>query len=154
MDTFNLPEKMYGTMIAPLEEMEDMNTFLLMKDYDWMHHHLYAEFPINDEGVPQVVVLDFEYIGADYCFMAVCVRGLRDAFASRTCKEGIVRYKFPTEIFNAHIRAFLSAQSDSFGSDKAFRGDDIVFDFYNDVMEHHLDSECGDVDPICLPDYL
>lgn len=106
-------------------EIEDdrTNTFLNLYDYDWMNYCLKTKFRTKEYGILNV---EFLYFGLTLSTMTV----------EQTTDREITNYKYeyPSEIFKKYIVMYLEKHIKSWDSNFAFNGEDIVIDFFNEVV--------------------
>lgn len=107
-------------------EIEDdrINTFLSLNDYDWMDYQLKTRFKTENLGILDVI---FHHFGLTTSVMIVKQR-IDD-------KEKEYLFEYDTEIFKKYLIKFLNLHLESWNSEFAFYGGDIVLEFYNEVLE-------------------
>lgn len=107
-------------------EIEDdrINTFLTLNDYDWMDYQLKTRFNTENLGILDVI---FHHFGLTTSVMIVKQR-IDD-------KEREYLFEYDTEIFKKYLIKFLNLHIESWNSTFAFYGEDIVLEFYNEVIE-------------------
>lgn len=99
---------------------------LILTDTDWMNYKLISKFTTKKYGQFHIV---FEFFGANFSLMNVkCIKG------QKTCKS---EYTFSTDIFQKYIVLYLSAQIAAWHSNDVFYAEQIVLDFYNQVIKQH-----------------
>ena len=105
--------------------VEDIvSTTLALNDYDWMQYILKTRLHTKDLGVLNI---KFEYYGAKDSMMEV-EQTLNGA------TETIV-YEYASDIFKKYIICFMANHIAHWGSKYAFDGEDVILDFYNEVLE-------------------
>ena len=111
-------------------EIEDdrTNTYLQLNDYDWMNYKLSTRFKTEDHGVLEV---EFEYFGTTKSIMNV-IQKLDD-------KEEKVEFSYDTDIFIKYIKKYLEKHMEQWDSTYAFNGEEIVIEFFNEVIEKGKD---------------
>ena len=101
-----------------------INTELRLRDNSWMDYQLTTAFNTKNQGKLDVV---FEYYGTVASQMQV-----EQKLIGKTVK---IIYEYPSDIFEKHITKFmtkhLAARKDTY----AFNGEELVLDFFNDVIE-------------------
>ena len=107
-------------------KLEDIytNTHLVLADYDWMNYILSTHFRTTEYSMN----VTFNYFGMVVSTMEV------EVTEKSGNKEKII-YEYPTEIFEKYIVRFLQKHIKSWTDEYAFSGEDIVIDFYNEVLE-------------------
>lgn len=107
-------------------EIEDdrTNTYVQLNDYDWMNYIIKTCFKTTELGILDV---SFEYFGATFSHMEV-VQTIDE-------KKKEYTYEYSTDIFEKYIKQFLLNHIDAWSSRYAFNGEEIVIDFYNEVLE-------------------
>lgn len=116
-------------------EIEDdrTNTYLNLYDYDWMDYRLKTKFKTKEYGILNV---EFSYFGLTTSTMSV-----------EQTKDGVVtnyKYEYPSEVFKKYIMMFLEKHIKSWNSDIAFNGEDIVVEFYNEIVSGVQDVRSSD----------
>ena len=111
-------------------EIEDdrTNTFLTLDDYDWMNYTLTTRFGTEKLGVLNV---KFNYFGSTISIMEV-EQNLNNEITK-------IKYDYSTDIFQKYIVRFLKEHIEALDSEYGFNGEDIVVDFFNEVIE------CGEI---------
>ena len=111
-------------------EIEDdrTNTFLTLDDYDWMNYTLTTRFRTEKLGVLNV---KFNYFGSTISIMEV-EQNLNNEITK-------IKYDYSTDIFQKYIVRFLKEHIEALDSEYGFNGEDIVVDFFNEVIE------CGEI---------
>lgn len=112
--------------LIPCNPEEDGATHLTLDDYDWMNYTLTTIFNTSNQGKLAVV---FEYYGCVDSSMTVTQ--VLDGHPKIT-KE--YQYRFSSKVFEQHLVQFMQAHVESWKSQYAFCGEDIVLQFYNDVL--------------------
>lgn len=112
-------------------------TNLILMDYDWMHYRIQAEIPLENKIV---MLIEFLYIGSTDSYMTVEIEG-----------ESI-QYVFSTDIFDKYFEKYLDAEKEAIHSKYAFSGEDIVLEFYNEVMANHKSVNKKPTDKIIHPE--
>ena len=107
----------------PFEEC--VNTELHLLDNSWMSYQLITEFNTSNQGKMKVT---FQYYGTKQSEMVIerCLDG----------KTEITTYEYSTEIFEKHITRFMTRHLAAWKDTYAFNGEDLVIDFFNDVIEN------------------
>lgn len=105
-------------------EDDRTNTQLSLLDYDWMNYTLTTRFRTEALGTLDVC---FEYFG--------CVDS-RMTVVQTTNKGETVEYSYNSDIFEKYLMRFLSQHMAQWGQHLAFNGENIVVDFYNEVLEN------------------
>lgn len=108
-------------------EIEDdrTNTFLELRDYDWMNYILQTRFKTEDLGV---LGITFKYYGSHKSRMNVH-QNYEDQIKEYT-------YEYDSTIFERYIRKYMLKHIAQWDDNLAFNGEEIVLDFYNDVIAH------------------
>ncbi len=106
-------------------EDDRTNTYLTLHDYDWMEYSLITRFKTQNLGVLNV---KFSYFG-----MVTSTMEVEQTLDNKTEK---VTYEYSTEIFQKYIVKFLQKHISSWDDTYAFNGEDIVIEFFNDVIEN------------------
>ena len=109
-------------------------TELTLLDYDWMNYYLTTRFTTEKLGV---LAVTFEYFGTTTSTMIV------KQFELNSDKSAIYCYEYPTEIFTKYITQYMQKHIASWDDKYAFSGEDIVIDFYNEVLEKHINQTDG-----------
>ncbi len=112
-------------------------TNLILMDYDWMHYRIQAEIPFENKIV---MLIEFLYIGSTDSYMTVEIEG-----------ESI-QYVFSTDIFDKYFEKYLDAEKEAIHGEYAFSGEDIVLEFYNEVMANHKSINEKPTDKIIHPE--
>lgn len=100
------------------------NTKCFLDDYDWIHYKLETAFLTENYGS---LTISFEYYGCTHSSMKVT-----------QVKDGVTTeygYEYSTEIFQRYLKKFLEAHMKQWESGKCFNGEEIVLDFYNEVIK-------------------
>lgn len=107
-------------------EIEDdrTNTYLTLADYDWMNYILKTRFVTRELGTLKV---KFEYFGVVDSEMEV--EQILDG------KSITYTFEFNSDIFIRHIKSYLEKHIAQWNDAYAFNGENIVVDFYNEVIE-------------------
>ena len=120
-------------MTIPAKIMLELNdcfdrifSFLILIDYDWMHYRLQAQIPIKEK---QMLNIEFAYFGDVKSSMYAELNG------------SVTEYIFDSNIFKEYISKYIKKHANQWNETYAFNGDDIVIEFYNNVMENHIKSE-------------
>ncbi len=103
------------------EKQDRMFTYLILEDYDWMYYRLQARFMIRK--VPCNV--EFSYFGAQKSQMLIEYGSIR------------IKLTFPTHIFDKYIEKYLLEEISCIKSNDVFNGEDIILDFWNEVMDKY-----------------
>ena len=111
-------------------------TNLILMDYDWMHYRIQAEIPFKN-GI--VMLVEFLYTGTTDSYMTVEIEGES------------VQYVFSTDIFDKYLEKYLDAEKEAIHSKYAFSGEDIVLDFYNEVVANYKSINEKPTDKIIRP---
>ncbi len=108
-------------------EIEDdrTNTYLNLYDYDWMDYSLSTRFKTQELGVLNV---KFKYFG-----MVTSIMEVEQTLNDNTEK---VIYEYPTDTFEKYIVKFLEKHIAAWDDKYAFNGEDIVIEFFNDVIKN------------------
>ena len=113
-------------------EIEDdrTNTYLTLNDYDWMDYKLETRFKTKEQGTLDVL---FQYFGVTFSIMKV------KQTINNTEEE--VEYEFSSDIFQKYIIKFLEKHISQWKSKYAFNGEDIVIEFFNEVLENMTEKK-------------
>lgn len=108
-------------------EIEDdrTNTFLELSDYDWMQYVLRTRFKTEVLGLLDIA---FEYYGSRVSRMNI-----------RQDLDGEIKeytYEYDSTIFERYIRKYMLKHIAQWDDNLAFNGEEIILDFYNDVIAH------------------
>ena len=108
------------------EEIENSqtNTYMTVNDYDWMTYSIKTSFLTKKLGRLNI---EFQYSGYTTSHMKVDI-------VSKNKIETIY-YRYPTDIFKKYIIRFMKEHIAAWEDQYAFNGEDIVLDFYNEVIE-------------------
>lgn len=119
-------------------EIEDdrTNTYLSLNDYDWMQYLLKTRFHTEEQGILDV---EFEYFGCTFSTMKV-IQNLND-------EEIIHNYSYNTDIFEKHIKEFLTNHMNAWNEQYAFNGEDEVISFFNEVLKEGKVTDGFHVNP-------
>ena len=112
-------------------------TNLILMDYDWMHYRIQAEIPFENKIV---MLIEFLYMGSTDSYMTVEIEG-----------ESI-QYVFSTDIFDKYFEKYLDAEKEAIHGKYAFSGEDIVLEFYNEIMANHKSVNEKPTDKIIHPE--
>lgn len=105
-------------------EYGGIGTCFCLSDYDWMSYKLTTRFRTEKTGVINV---KFEYFGLIESTMTV-IQILNGV------PEEII-YVYSTDIFKKYHIKFLERHIRSWNDEYAFDGQDIVVDFFNEVLD-------------------
>lgn len=103
---------------------DETNTLLTLNDYDWMTYSLATKFTTKEMGKLDVT---FRYYGS-----------LESEMLVKQDLNGQVQeitYAYPSDIFKKYIVQFLQKHIAQWDSEYAFGGEEIVIDFFNEVVE-------------------
>lgn len=105
-------------------EADGTNTYLSLNDYDWMTYTLSTKFKTAEYGV---LLVQFEYFGSVVSTMTVSqkINNVTEDF----------EFSYSTDIFETHIKKYLTDHINSWGTTYAFSGEKNVIDFYNEVIK-------------------
>ena len=115
--------------LIPLNSWDDSCAKVTLDDYDWMHYT--AEFVFRTERCGKMNIR-FEYTGFKDCLMTVTNNGISTV------------YKFDHKLFEKWIVKYLTKHMEQWEGVKAFRGEDLMLEFYNDVIEQGVLEENGE----------
>lgn len=101
------------------------NTTLVLDDYDWMTYTLTTRFRTKKMGLLNV---KFEYCGCTESFMSI-----QQIMPNNN--DFKYNFRFPTEIFIQYLTKFMNAHVASWQKKYAFDGEEIVLEFYNEVLD-------------------
>lgn len=104
-------------------EDDRTNTYLTLNDYDWMNYKLSTRFK-TEKGVFDV---KFEYYGSTLSIMTV------EYQCNDICGE--IVYEYSTDVFQRYMIRFLANHIAHWDDKYAFNGEDVVIDFYNEVLK-------------------
>lgn len=107
---------------------DETNTLLTLNDYDWMTYSLATKFTTKEMGKLDVT---FRYYGFLESEMLV-----KQDLNGQVQK---ITYAYPTDVFKKYIVRFLQKHIAQWDSEYAFDGEEIVIDFFNEVVE------CGQI---------
>ncbi len=136
IDIENLPKEIKEEDCVFTDNMDRIFTHLILMDYDWMHYRIQAEIPVEDR---KILYLEFLYVGMKKCSMIAEMDDKR------------IEYRFSSDIYDKYLEKYLIRHTESIHDTYAFSGEDIVLDFYKEVMENHLDIIKENVDSIIIP---
>lgn len=105
-------------------EDDRINTFLTLDDYDWMNYALTTRFRTEKLGILNV---KFNYFGSATSMMEV-----EQILNNEITK---IKYEYSTNIFKKYIIRFLTKHIASWDDQYAFCGEDVVIEFFNEVLE-------------------
>lgn len=107
-------------------EIEDdrTNTFLTLDDYDWMNYKLQTRFKTELQGVLNVL---FNYFGLTTSIMKV------EQIKNGESKK--YNYEYSTDIFEKYLKKYLEKHISQWNDRYAFNGEEIVVEFYNEIIE-------------------
>ena len=105
-------------------EDDRTNTYFHLSDYDWMNYTLETRFRTERMGTLEV---QFEYFGS-----AESVMIINQTFGDISRK---IEYGYPTDIFKKYHVKFLERHIRHWDEEYAFNGEDIVIDFFNEVLD-------------------
>lgn len=105
-------------------EDDRTNTYLTLADYDWMNYILKTKFSTKELGVLKV---EFEYFGLVTSEMEV-----EQTLGEKTI---VYTFEFDSDIFIKHIKDYLEKHISQWNDKYAFNGEEIVVNFYNEVIE-------------------
>ncbi len=119
-------------------EIEDdrTNTYLTLNDYDWMQYVLKTRFHTEEQGILDV---EFEYFGFTFSTMKV-VQSLNE-------KQTTYNYSYSTDIFERHIKEFLTNHIKAWSNNLAFNGEDEVISFFNEVLKEGMITDGHHINP-------
>ena len=112
---------------VPQEFGIENTTELTLSDYDWMTYSLEGKF-LTKTG--DYFVVCFSYMGTVQSDMTV------DIGKPKQTPYEHHYYKYPTDIFEKHLKIFMQKHMQAWDEKFAFQGIDLILDFYNDVLEH------------------
>ena len=98
-----------------------INTYLELKDNSWMYYILKCDFHTKTQGD---LCVQFMYNG-------LCVMKVEQNINNETYHY---EYEFSYDLFKSYIRVFLIEHFESWDSEYAFNGGNIVLGFYNSVI--------------------
>ena len=101
------------------------NTQLNLDDYDWMTYTLCTKFRTKEMGI---LYIKFEYCGFNESFMSV-------EQTTPDNKHINYSYVFSSELFKKYLIQFMATHIESWNNSYAFYGEQIVIDFFNDVLD-------------------
>lgn len=104
--------------------VDRINTELRLRDNSWMDYQLITAFNTKNQGRLEVM---FEYYGTVDSCMEV-KRGVNG-------KTEKITYEYSTDIFEEHIIKFMTKHLAIWKEKYAFNGEELVLDFFNDVIE-------------------
>ena len=102
------------------------NTQLKLDDYDWMTYTLCTKFRTKEMGILYVT---FEYCGFTDSFMNVEQTTPKN-------KQLSYSYVFSSELFKEYLIKFMTTHIESWDTNFAFNGEQIVVDFFNEVLDN------------------
>lgn len=105
-------------------EDDRTNTYLTLADYDWMNYILKTRFSTKELGVLKI---EFEYFGLVTSEMEV-----EQTLGEKTI---VYTFEFDSDIFIKHIKDYLGKHISQWNDKYAFYGEEIVVNFYNEVIE-------------------
>lgn len=107
-------------------EIEDdrTNTYLTLDDYDWMNYKLQTRFKTELQGVLNVL---FNYFGLTTSSMKV------EQIKNGESKK--YNYEYSTDIFEKYLKKYLEKHISQWNDRYAFNGEEIVVEFYNEIIE-------------------
>ncbi len=109
-------------------EDDRTNTYLQLNDYDWMSYRLSTRFKTEKQGVLNI---EFEYFGTNRSLMKV------SQILNDDKKQFEISYD--TDIFIKYLKKFLENHIKQWDDKYAFNGEDIVLEFYNEVIKKGKD---------------
>lgn len=111
-------------------QIEDscLNTSIRLEDYDWMNYVIKTKFNTLKYGVLNI---KFEYIGTGSSFMDVELTRYR----GEEEEKYEYHYDFNTNIFVDNLKEILLGHVNSWDSEFAFSGENLMLNFYNEVLE-------------------
>ena len=109
-------------------EDDRTNTYLQLNDYDWMSYKLSTRFKTEKQGVLNI---EFEYFGTNRSLMKV------SQILNNDKKQFEISYD--TDIFIKYLKKFLENHIKQWNDKYAFNGEDIVLEFYNEVIQKGKD---------------
>ena len=109
-------------------EDDRTNTYLQLNDYDWMSYRLSTRFKTEKQGVLNI---EFEYFGTNRSLMKV------SQILNDDKKQFEISYD--TDIFIKYLKKFLENHIKQWDDKYAFNGEDIVLEFYNEVIQNGKD---------------
>ena len=109
-------------------EDDRTNTYLQLNDYDWMSYKLSTRFKTEKQGVLNI---EFEYFGTNRSLMKV------SQILNNDKKQFEISYD--TDIFIKYLKKFLKSHMKQWDDKYAFNGEDIVLEFYNEVIQKGKD---------------
>ena len=86
------------------------------------------------------MLVEFLYTGTIDSYMTVEIEGES------------VQYVFSTDIFDKYLEKYLDAEKEAIHSKYAFSGEDIVLNFYNEVMANYKSVNEKPTDKIIHPE--
>lgn len=121
----NIFKKVNSSDLMFSYEIEDdrTNTYLLLNDYDWMEYKLRTRFKTEEQGT---LCISMVYFGMTSC----------DMFVKKVEENKFYRVQFSTEVYKKYIIKFLTKHIQSWNDTYAFNGEDIVIEFYNEIIEN------------------
>lgn len=105
-------------------EDDRTNTYLTLADYDWMNYTLKTRFTTKELGVLNI---EFEYFGLTTSEMEI-----EQTLGEKTI---VYTFEFDSDIFIKHLKNYLDKHISQWDSEYAFNGEDIVINFFNEVIE-------------------
>ena len=101
------------------------NTQLILDDYDWMTYTLCTKFRTKEMGI---LYVKFEYCGFADSFMSV-------EQTTPENKQFEYSYVFSSNLFKEYLIKFMTSHMETWDTTFAFNGEQIVIDFFNDVLD-------------------
>lgn len=109
-------------------EDDGINTYTTLNDYDWMSYSIKTRFHTKEYGI---LLVEFEFFGMVFSQMTVEQTINGEKFQ--------IIYEYDSDIFIKYIKLFLKKHIESWDDlVYAFNGEDIVLEFYNEVIEKKL----------------
>lgn len=106
----------------------EFNSVLLLDDYDWVDYHIKANLIEEEMGK---LFIDFNYVAT-----------LTSTMKVKSVKEKYLYiYTYKSDIFEKYFQEYLERQKAASKERKWFSGEDIIINFYNEVLKDHIDRK-------------
>lgn len=102
-------------------------TKLTLLDYDWMAYRFKIWLPTKDQGLLKA---EMEYFGCSDSEMTV--KQMLDG------KAVYHKISFSSDLFEAFIVKYMTAHIEQWGSKRAFCGEQMGIDFFNEILASHI----------------
>lgn len=107
----------------------EFNSVLLLDDYDWVDYHIKAYLTEKEMGR---LIIDFNYVATLESTMKV--KSIND--------KCFYIFTYKSDIFEKYFQEYLEREKAASKEKKWFSGEDIITNFYNEVLKNHTGMKC------------